>query len=629
MISPYLDGFFTTFRRRPKLLTSEWAEKYRNLPPDGSSAPGPWRNDRAPYLVEIMDALSVSSRATDVVFAKGSQIGATEGALTWLMYLMDYVGGPILALQPTDANASEWSKQRIGPSLELCRKLKHKLRPRKSRDSDSTIFEKGFLGGRLFISGANTPNALASKPIGNLYCDEIDRWPRDVGGNGDPVAQVKRRTATYKRAKRFFTSSPVLMSTSRIWPMYLDSDQRVYEVPCPHCGHYQEITFDKLVWNREDPGAVHMACEQCAEAIEEYCKTEMLARGKWRAKNPGHWRVGFHLSALYSPLGWFSWAEVIRDFIEAEGDVVKMQVFVNTILGLPWEEDSESIAEEYLKRRAETYNAQIPDGVLNLTMAVDVQDNRLVYEIVGWGEGEESWGIEYREIMGNPGVLESRDTRNPSVWQQLDLIRRSYFSCADGYEMRPDRVFVDSGGSFTDTVYEYTKKHQSEGVFSIKGGSQHSRPLLNKPSRGGKIQARLFVLGVDKGKELVFGRLKIDMPGPGYCHFPDDENRGYNGNYYAGLISEKKKQVRRNGRNITVWELPRGAHNEPFDLRVYNTAAERHFAPNWERLKQQRATGLRRTPAATAITPSPKTVQQPRAPRGYARPRGGIQLISE
>ncbi|MDR1744257.1 MAG: phage terminase large subunit family protein, partial [Planctomycetota bacterium] len=420
MISPYIQGFFETFRPRPRLDVSDWTERYRILPKDGASAPGPWRNDRTPYLVEIMDTLSVSSPATEVVFVKGSQIGATEAALNWILYLIDYVGGPILALQPTDDNASEWSKQRIAPSMELCERIKGKLRPAKSRDSDNTILEKGFLGGRLFLSGVNSPNALASKPIGNIYGDEIDRWPGNVGGNGDPVEQVKRRMATYKRGKRFLTSSPVLLSDSRIWPKYLDSDQRVYEVPCPHCGHYQEITFDKLVWSREDPDAVHMACEQCAGVIEEYHKTEMLESGKWRAKNPGHWRIGFHLSALYSPLGWLSWAEAVRTFIEAEGDVVKMQVFVNTILGLPWAEDSESIAEDYLKRRAETYKAQAPMGVLVLTMAVDVQSNRLEYEIVGWGEGEESWGIEYGVLRGDPTELKSGDPDNPSVWERLD-----------------------------------------------------------------------------------------------------------------------------------------------------------------------------------------------------------------
>ncbi|MCD8349583.1 MAG: phage terminase large subunit family protein [Planctomycetaceae bacterium] len=582
---------------------SDWTQRYRILPKDGSSAPGPWRNDRTPYLVEIMDALSVSSPATEVVFAKGSQIGATEAALNWILYLIDYVGGPILALQPTDDNASEWSKQRIAPSMELCERIKGKLRPVKSRDSDNTILEKGFLGGRLFLSGVNSPNALASKPIGNIYGDEIDRWPGNVGGNGDPVEQVKRRMATYKRGKRFFTSSPVLISDSRIWKLYMDSDQRVYEVPCPLCGHYQEIAFDKLVYDRADPDAVHMVCEQCTGVIEEYHKTEMLARGKWHAKNPGHWRVGFHLSALYSPLGWLSWAEVVRTYIEAEGDVVKMQVFVNTILGLPWAEDSEAIADGYLKRRVETYKAQVPMGVLVLTMAVDVQSNRLEYEVVGWGEGEESWGIEYGVIHGDPTELDSGDPSNPSVWQQLDALRKRDFQHEDGGVIKVSCTLVDSGGNCTDTVYAYTKPLWKERVYSVKGSGFHGKPLLNRATKGGKIGATLFVLGVDKGKDLVFSRLKTDEPGPGYCHFPDDENRGYDAQFYAGLISERRKSKIKGGQRITVWEKPDKARNEPFDIRVYSTAAIRIFNPVWERLRANRKTAGGR-PWTSSASPS-------------------------
>ena len=617
MISPYTAGFFQVFQPRSKITVSEWAERHRVLPKEGSAAPGPWRNDRAPYLVEIMDVLSASSPVKEVVFAKGSQIGATEAGLNWLMYLIDFVGGPILALQPTDDNASEWSKQRVNPSLLKCKKIRDKMQPAKSRDSDNTILEKGFVGGRLFLSGTNTPNALAGKPIGNIYGDEVDRWPVDVGGEGDPISLVKRRTATYSRAKKFFSSSPALLRSSRIWPLYLESDQRVYEVPCPHCEHYQELTFDRLVWDREHPGDVQLCCVDCNELVPEYHKTTMLAAGRWRAKKPGHWRVGFHLSALYSPIGWLSWAEVIRTFIEAEGDTVKMQVFVNTILGLPWEEDAETIAADYLARRVETYKAQVPMGVLALTMSVDVQNDRLEFEIVGWGVGEESWGIEVRVIPGDPSILKSGDPHNPSVWEQLDDYRRRTFEHEDGGDIRICCTTIDSGGSFTDVVYQYAKERFREKVYAIKGGSQPGKPLMNKAVRAGKCRAWLFVLGVNKGKDLVFTRLKNDAPGPGYCHFPDDENRGYDATYYAGLISEKKRERRRNGIREVVWELPKGARNEPFDLRVYNTAAIRIRNPNWEKLLEQRTAMAGRggggwkaalpAPHSTSATPVSRT----------------------
>lgn len=626
---PFWKGLFDVFQPSPRLTVSQWAERYRILPGDGSSEPGPWRNSRTPYLTEIMDALSASSRAREVVFCKGTQLGATEGGLNWLLYLIDHVGGPILAFQPTEQAAAEWSEQRVGPSIERCERLRGKVPSRKSRDSGNTILHKKFAGGHLFLAGTNTPNALAGKPIGNLYCDEIDRWPKNVAGEGNPVALAVRRASNWPRAKIFYTSTPVHLETSQIWKLYVASDQRVYEVPCPHCGHFQEIRFENLVWEKGNPESVKMVCAGCGNDIEEFHKTEMLAAGRWRAKNPGHKRVGFHLSALYSPIPWSPWADIVAQYEAAEGDPVAMQTVVNTLFGLPYKEDNETIAEDYLKRRREEYVAPIPEGVLAMTMAVDTQDDRLECEIVGWGEGEESWGIQYRIIMGDPSVLKSEDPDNPSVWQKLDDYRRSVFTHADGGPIRVHCTFVDSGGSYTDTVYRYTKlcNRRREMVYSVKGSSQPSRPLLNKPTRGGACQAILYVLGVDKGKEVVFNRLRIDKAGPGYCHFPSDENTGYDGRYYAGLISEQRREVVKDGRRTVKWVLPKKAHNEPFDLRVYSTAAIRLLNPNWARLKERRVAAVKPVvTATTAITPQPPPATAPRPPVSQ-RGVSGVKLI--
>ncbi len=556
--TPLLDGFFSVFKPRPRLTVSQWAEKHRVLPPNGAAESGPWRNSRTPYLTEIMDALSASSPTKEVVFCKGSQIGATEAGLNWLMYLIDQEPGPILALQPTEKNAKDWSRQRIEPSLELCPRTRSRIEPAKSRSTGNTILQKNFAGGLLFLAGTNSASSLASLPIGNLYFDEVDRYPRDVEGEGDPMDLALRRIATFPRAKAFFTSTPTLKSTSKIWDLYQKSDRRVYDVPCPYCGHYDEITFDRLHWDKGDPESVHLECGNCGSLIPEHFKTDMLANGRWRATNPGHWRAGFHLSSLYSPKGWLSWAKAVRTFEEAAGDVTKMVSFTNTILGLPWEEDMEGIALEYLTRRIEEYPAEVPNDVLRLTMAVDVQNDRLECEVVGWGEHEESWGIRYQVIMSdlavlshekggyNPKWYRAKDVKrpeDPTVWELLDDLRLTKFRRADGREMSIFCTVIDSGGSFTDVVYQYTKLHEAERVYAIKGGSQPRKPLLGKHTRAGAARAALFVLGVDVGKELVYSRLKLESPGPGYCHFPDNESSGYNARTFASLVNEDPENV--------------------------------------------------------------------------------------
>lgn len=620
MIAGYAiaNGLFEVLKPKTKMTVSEWAEKYRVLPPSGTDAAGPWRNSRTPYLVEIMDALSVTSRADEVVLCKGAQIGGSEGGLNWLMYLIDHAPGPILALQPSDGDVADWSKQRVGPSLARCERIRDKMLSSKGGEAGSTIFQKEFTNGSvLFLSGTRSSRALSSKPIGNLYFDEVDRYVLNVDGEGDPIELAKQRIANFSRAKTFYSSTPTLMSTSRIWPLYQDSDRRVYELPCPYCGHYQALAMEQLKWEEGDPDSVLLLCEHCSSLIDESHKTKMLKNGRWRATNPGHWRVGFHLSALYSPVGWLSWKKIARRYEAAKGDTEKMTTFVNTVLGLPWEEDAESIAADYLNRRKEKYEAMVPGPVLMLTLTVDVQNDRLECEVVGWGEAEESWGIEYRVFRGDTGELVSNDPDRPTVWQMLDEYRKTKFPSVGGVEMGISCVLIDSGGSHTDTVYHYTRPRERERVFSIKGGSQPSMPLLNKPVRRGRCYAALFVLGVDKGKELVFGRLKIDTPGPGYCHFPDDENRGYDGHYYAGLISEQRVIERKNGKRVVKWKLPKGAHNEQFDLRVYNTAAIRIMNPNWAKLKEQKAQRMGvRTQAVpiAAIQPTRLTSMRPSPP---------------
>ena len=579
-----IDGFCATFQPIPTLTVSEWAAKYRVLPRSGSSSPGPWRNEKTPFLVEIMDVLSPSHPCREVVFAKGSQIGASETGLNWLMYTIDVAPGPMLAVQPTNKAVERWSKQRIGPSLKQCSKLQDKM----FWGDGNTIYQKEFIGGTLILTGANSPADLASMPISKLYCDETDRYPDEAGEEGDPIGLALRRMSTFSRGKAFFSSTPTILGKSKIWNLFLDSDQRYFYVPCPDCGEYQTIELERLSWPKGQPDKVALACLHCGSLIPEHRKTKMFAAGYWKAHNPEHHRVGFHLSSLYSPVGWLSWTEIARMFETISDDVEMIKVFTNTILGLPYEESGEQIAAEYLLRRRETYEADIPDGVYFLTLAIDVQQDWIAYEVCGWGIGEESWGIEYGEIHGDLSVMTNNDPNNLSIWEQIDQLRRSVYQRKDGSELRIVCTVIDSGGWWTDEVYRYTKPLNKYRVYAIKGASVFDRAFISKPSRNTKNKCRLYVLGVSQGKILFKKRLKNDTPSsPGYCHFPDDDGRGYDPEYYAGLTSEKLTINIKKGKLVREWVKPKGAANEPFDLRVYNTAAIKIVDPNWSRITRR------------------------------------------
>lgn len=578
-----IHGFCATFQPIPTLTVSEWAAKYRVLPRSGSSSPGPWRNEKTPFLVEIMNVLSPSYPCREVVFAKGSQIGASETGLNWLMYTIDVAPGPMLAVQPTNKAVERWSKQRIGPSLKQCDRLRDKL----NWGDGNTIYQKEFIGGTLILTGANSPADLASMPISKLYCDETDRYPTEAGEEGDPINLALRRMSTFPKGKAFFTSTPTILGKSKIWTLFLDSDQRYFYIPCPECGEFQTIEFERLSWPKGQPDKVALACLHCGCLIQEHKKTKMLAAGYWKAHNPDHHRVGFHLSSLYSPVGWLSWVEIARMFEAISDDVEMIKVFTNTILGLPYEESGEQIAAEYLLRRRETYEADIPDGVYFLTLAIDVQQDWIAYEVCGWGIGEESWGIEYGELHGDLSVITNNDANNLSIWERIDQLRRSVYKRLDGSELRIACTVIDSGGWWTNEVYQYTKPLNKYRVYAIKGASVFDRPFISKPSRNTKNKCRLYVLGVSQGKIIVQKRLKKDSPSAGYCHFPDDEGRGYDAEYYAGLTSEKLTINLKKGKLIRQWVKPKGAANEPFDLRVYNTAAIKIIDPNWSRIARR------------------------------------------
>jgi len=620
---PFWKGFFEVFRAMPEMDVAEWAERNRVLPQSGSSTPGRWRNERTPYLIDIMKELSPQSKAKEIIFCKGSQIGATESALNWLMFNIDTQPGPFLILQPTDGMATRFSKQRLTPSIELCEAIRGKVGDGKKYGS--SLQEKIYPGGYVVISGANSPASLASMPIGNVICDEIDRYPFSAGKEGDPLELVAARIATYPRAKMFYLSTPTYKETSPAWKLYNDSDMRVYMLPCPHCSDsegqpdsgYFELKFEHLQWEKGKPETVICYCPHCGGGIEEYRKTEMLKRGKWVATNPGHSRVGFHLSSLYSPIGWLSWAEVARKFEKAGNDPEKRKTFMNTVLGLPWEGSGEKIANEYLERRREPYVSEVPPGALILTMAVDVQKDRLEYEVKGWGINEESWGIEYGTVQGFTSELISNDKNFPTVWQRLDEVRLKSYKRLDGTEIKIACVMIDCGYN-SDTVYSYTKPRERMRVFAVRGYSSPNKPIMNRPSRNTKNRAAIFYCGTDAAKELIYSRLQIDAHGPGYCHFPADEKTGYDAAYYAGLICEKKVAVYRRGFKRLEWHKDRNARNEPLDLAVYGIVAIRHLKIDWEKFLPSKES------KENSVAPEPQNAKPKQAfKRSYSN---GVEL---
>ncbi|MGE0252948.1 MAG: phage terminase large subunit family protein, partial [Alphaproteobacteria bacterium] len=388
----------------PLLTVSEWADRHRWLSPRASAEPGRYRTDRTPYMRAIMDALSPAHPARRVVFMKAAQVGATEAGNNWIGYVIHHAPGPMLAVQPTVELAKRFSRQRIEPLIAESPALRERVRPARSRDAGNTVLSKEFPAGLLVMTGANSAVGLRSMPARYLFLDEVDAYPPSADEEGDPVALAEARTRTFAwRSKAFLASTPTVRGLSKIEREYEASDRRRYFLPCPHCEVMQWLAFERLRWEKAKPETAHYECEGCGQHIEEHHKTAMLAAGEWRATavsaDPG--TIGFHLSSLYAPVGWFSWEDIARACEGAQDDEAR-RGFRNSVLGETWEERGEAPDWERLFERRESRVLGIaPQGVLFLTAGIDVQRDRIEASVWGWGRGKESWLVDHRVLEGD------------------------------------------------------------------------------------------------------------------------------------------------------------------------------------------------------------------------------------
>lgn len=618
----YEEGWSAGWMPDPLYTVSEWADTHRVLSAKSASEPGRWRTSRAPYSREPMDELSAYSGTERVVLMWGAQTGKTETGNNFIGYVIHHAPGPMMAVQPTLDLAKRLSKQRIAPMIAETPALVDRVSDARNKDSSNTILSKEFLGGMLLMTGANSAVGLRSAPIRYLFLDEVDGFPDDVEGEGDPLSLAEKRTTTFNRRKILITSTPTVKETSRIEREFERSDKRRYFIKCPHCDHEQWLRWrgfndDKddprakqyrLVWTDEEKTKPAYICEECGSFIEERHKTKMLEEGRWIPTANGDGKTkGYHLSTLYSPIGWKGWAEILREFEECAHDPLKLKTFVNTILAETWEEAfSAKLDAEGLAKRAENYQLlTVPKEALVVTAGIDVQDNRIEILQRAWGPGEQSWLVNWTAVYGDPSKQE--------IWTQvLDVINMP-LKHESGCEVQTYAAAIDSGGHHTHEVYVFSRQHRKRHVLAIKGQSIPGKPALGKPTRQDinirnqtiKKGAMLWPVGSDTIKALVYGRLKNPDPGPGSYHWPI----GLPEDYWKQLTAEKQVTRLLNGFPKRVWIKKDGDRNEALDCEVYAYAALQYIYTRHNRVTfwQQMSARLNRPKGdqnVVAVVPS-------------------------
>ncbi|MGD9663802.1 MAG: phage terminase large subunit family protein [Novosphingobium sp.] len=587
----------------PKLTLPQWADEYRMLPAESASEPGRWKTSRVAVARGPMEAVSDPVVHTVSVMCC-TQLLKTELILNTIGFHVHQDPAPMIVMQPTVDLAEAFSKDRVAPMVRDTPALTGKIADAKSRDSGNTILHKQFAGGHLTMVGANAPGNLAMRPVRIVLCDEVDKYPETAGKEGDPIALLSERAATFWNYKLIFVCSPTIEGRSRIALEYESSDQRVFEVDCPHCGHRHEMLWRNVKWPEGKPERAHYHCPECEKpwteperqrAIKAASERPLVSPSVygehfegygWRGTKPFNGHAGFRASKLASP--WESVAKLAAKFVKAQASQELLKTFINTQLAETWKEKGEAPDWKRLYERREPYKRNIvPAGGLMLTCGVDVQKDRLEVEVLAIGPNLQTWSVDYRVFEGDTAALDA------DCWQKLAaMLTEDWPHESAGVCMRLDRMGIDSGYN-TQTVYNFVRKHARNhpGRLMATKGQEVGATLIGIPqAKEAKVNGKranrgvkVWHIGLNIAKSELYGFLRLEMPEDeaaalphGWCHFPE-----YDDEYFKQLTAEQSVAKIVRGYTKHVWEKTR-ERNEALDCRIIARAVASAFgADRW------------------------------------------------
>jgi len=575
----------------PTLTVSEWADQYGVLSAESSAEPGPWRT--YPYQKAMMDAFC-APEVERVVTLKSARIGWTKILGHVIGYHIHLDPCSMLIVQPTIDDAEGWSKEELTTAIEDTPVLLERVGDQKSRATGNTINKKHYPGGILHVIGANSPRGFRRITVRLTLFDEVDGYPPTAGTEGDQIKLGEKRTETFWNRKIGIGSTPTEKDFSRIEKAFERSSKGHFMLRCPECGgehirlfrqpedpiviRERKIPVSHLHWEDGKPETAAWVCPDCGSLIDHSNHRRMMQAGYWLGEH-WEWRqetgftflpgfagdIGFRIWAGYSYSPNSTPAKLVKEFLAVKEDPEELKTYVNTVLGETYEERGEKVSGHTLLDRCEPYEDEVPDGVI-LTMGCDVQADRIEAEIVAWSPTLESWSIDYQILPG--------ETTQDQVWDDLLELTKARYRHANGMDIGISSVCVDSG-YLPEKVYDFCRRAGMH-CYPTKGVTGQGRPvvepLVDRRKRLRKTRAKKGVrpelVGVDEGKSVIQRQLKVAVPGPGYCHFPE----GRDEEYFLQLTAEKLVVRYKKGRPFKEWVATR-PRNEALDNRVLAYAA--------------------------------------------------------
>lgn len=543
----------------PKQTPSEWVEAHRILPASVSSEPGPMRLGRTPYVRGILDA-AADPRIEEVVWVKATQIAGSETGRNMVAYWIDCDPGPCLIVMPDEKSAKDTIEERIRPMIETAPQLRRHMSGR-AWDNKLSVIKLDSMS--IYVGWAGSPQSLASRPCRTVFFDECDKYPPFAGREADPISLGTERTSTYGHRRKIVKTSTPTTRNGPIWTAWeACGDKRHYHVPCPHCGAFQRLIWQQVKWPKlAETDKVKLAdqieqnrlawyeCEHCKGRIDDRHKPKMLARGRWESENPGvSKRVGFHLSAIYSP--WRTFAAIAAEFVRAAGDPGATMNFRNSWLAEPFENLITKTRPSQIRDKAAGAGpvGEVALDATALIATADTQKDHFFWTVRWWGYG-------YRSGLVSHGICQTFE-------ELYRICLESRFKFGD-QQLSPSHLLIDSGGDRTNEVYQFALTDPGR-VVPCKGSShQMARPWTNSPQQSG-----IVLRWVDTGyfKDML-ARLINDTDGTKWMpHSSVDDD------YCQQMASEHKIIDRKTGK--TKWELvTSGARNHFWDCEVLQCVA--------------------------------------------------------
>lgn len=549
------------FRPKPTLSILEWAETHFSIPAATAARPGKYYSANAAYQAGILDAIY---NHNTVILKTSARVGKTLCQLITMGYYIDQVPCPILFVGPDEAYINDFARRTVEPVISNNPRLLAKIPKSSKKEGFNTTLAKYFNGGSLLIANAGTPTNLTGKYIRVLFLDECDKYAQSSKQSGDPVTLAIRRTENVLKNHRVILASTPLTPDGRISIAYDNSTQGKYQIKCIHCDDYFIPIWDHVHWDTEtnNPDTAQLYCPHCGGGHSDIQRQKAVRNGQWIHTYPERREKGFHINSLVSPS--MTIAEAVEEYLKALQSPHLMKVFHNEILGEAYEIGGDRIDNIIFADRLENYNHNnIPNDVLFLTAGVDVQTNRLECNVIGWSNDYENYHVRYFVIAGSPN--------DPLTWQLMHAELQSEYKRQDNVKLKIIRTGFDTGGadqaegySFSEIVKTFCSKHRQYGYIAVKGASTSQKSIF--PVKRNK---QVNLVDTDKAKQLLYSLLKIDKPGPGYCHF----SHNCDADFFDQLTSEERvTEKQKDGRTKSYWKRIGKRAAEVLDTYVYAIA---------------------------------------------------------